>query len=101
MRANGKYSFATKSKQIAFGIWSLGTKQMRANGEFSFGTKPKKRYLAYQHKAINKCSPNTKKIRKGTKVAKKIYVRYYMVSYQRMLYPLIVAMEVAKKFTVV
>ena len=42
MRANGKFSFGTKSKQIAFGVWSLGTKQMRANGEFSFGTKPKK-----------------------------------------------------------
>ena len=41
MRANGKFSFGTKSKQIAFGIWSLGTKQMRANGEFSFGTKQK------------------------------------------------------------
>ena len=41
MRANGKFSFGTKTKQIAFSIWSLGTKQMRANGKFSFGTKPK------------------------------------------------------------
>ena len=101
MRANGKFSFGTKSKQIAFGIWSLRTKQMRANGEFSFGTKPKKWYLAYQHKAINECCPNKQKIRVGTKVAKKIHVRYYMVSYQRTLYPLIVTMKVAKKFMVV
>ena len=41
MRANGKFSFGTKPKQISFGIWPLGTKQMRANGKLSFGTKPK------------------------------------------------------------
>ena len=42
-----------------------------------------------------------KKISIGTQVSKKIYLGYYMVSYQRTLYPHIVTMKMAKRFMVV
>ena len=41
MRANWHYSFGTKPKQMAFGNWYAGTKQMRANWILTFGTKAK------------------------------------------------------------